>query len=135
MHGDTIEVKRIDFENGGTLDGPLLAQLLRRLRVAEQRLATVQQPPPAAGDLQTVEYTTGTAFSLGLTNILVFRTGTTIQAPELLTAPVNTVYHLWNQSNAEVAIGNGTTILLRIVPGEAVKFFRLSTGWSGTFGP
>ena len=123
---EVVNAKRIDFADGGTLDGSLLQQILRRLRNAEQK------------ELNYVDFVSlsSTPISMGLDNCLVFPSSVTLSAPEFSTAIVGTVYHFGNRSQGDVHLNDGAgTTILSIVPGEFVKLVRLSSGWIGGFGP
>ena len=123
--GDVIEAQRVDFKDGGTLDGPLLSQILYRIKAVENKT-----------NLEYEVYKDGTPLNVGLVKVLVFATGLTVQSTEFVSAPIHTMYRFGNTSKRDVHIGDGSKIILSIVPGEFVKLVKLPTGaWFGTFGP
>lgn len=128
---ESLKVARVEFKDGASLDGPLLTQTFTRLRNVETALSNSPR-----NNYRFIDYVSGTTLvSVALTDVLIFSSAITLTSSDFLTSPVGTIYRFGNVSNGEVKISNTQTVLLTIVPGEFVKFIRLTNSWYGTFGP
>ena len=122
---------RIDFQGGGTLDGPLLLKTLVRLRAAESEIAVLQGSiSPVVSTIQFIDYVPGMSVSLAISAVLVVQPGvTSIESSDFSAAPTGTTYRFGNETTEDVSIKLGLTTLLTLVPGEYARLVRLSSGW------
>lgn len=140
MDTDVLSVGRVDFREGGTLDGPLLNQTLFRLRTAETEIAELKSGSTSA-TLQFVDFVSEseTPISLAISGVLVINTGTTsVDSEDFASAVTGTTYRFGNNSLVNVTINSittpTTTTLLTLVPGEYSRLIKLSSGWLPLFG-
>ena len=131
---DTSEVLftgRVDFQGGGTLDGPLLTKTLFRLRVAEGEIADLRGSiTPVSSSLVFINYVPGMSVGLAITGVLVVQPGvSSIESQDFSAAPTGTIYRFGNETDSDVSIKLGLLSLLILVPGEYARLVRLSSGW------
>jgi len=122
-----IVLDRIDFKNGGSLDGPLLLQTLYRLRNTELAITALQTKNTF------IDYVPSIPMSAALSATLLFLEPREITDEQLQTAEINSIYNFGNTSNGFVTISDGNAVILTIVPGEFVSLIRRPTRWIGTF--
>ena len=115
-HRDRISVQRIDFTDGASLDGPLLAHILARLRRLE------------LGNQQTfVNYIPGTGLSSGSTT--VFTSGGSYVFEQLQTTIAGTFFTVVNASPDTLTLNDGILDVINIVPGEGTSILRYNDSW------
>lgn len=130
---EVLTIKRIDFRDGGTFDGSMLAQTLLRIRNTENVISSVQA---SVTPLEFVDYENGTPLSAAISSVLLFNAAVTVSWAGLSTSDTGTIYRFGNLSGGEVIISDGTSEILKMVPGEFVRLIRLNAGrWIRTFGP
>ena len=133
INSDFNEVKRINFQDGATIDGPMITQILARLRNAETLIANTIAPPPS--QITFIPYSNTTPISLALNDVLVFNSAQTVTSTDFLSPQNGTIYRFGNVSPGNVIIHDSTQIILTIVAGEFVKLIRFDNNWIRTFGP
>ena len=132
-----LVVERIEFIDGGTLDGPFLSQILRKLNDA-----TIQTEIK-----RKIIYFSNislTPVSIARSCTLCFENPVSVQAiaGEFNdSVPAGTTYYFGNLSNNIVRIYKNiqgvSTLMLSIVPGEFVDYVKLpgaSNRWFGKMG-
>jgi hypothetical protein len=131
-----ILVGRIDFANGGSLDGELLSELLLRLRRLESR--TSPPIPPGNVSYEFIDYDATTANWIdnqlqtypAVIIVFSFTTDTTIESTYLGSGlPDQTYFRFSNHGTANIMLTDGTNEIVTVVPGENIKIMKVSSGW------
>ena len=130
---NNVVVNRIDFKEGGSLDGGLLSQILARIRNLEYKNSGI-------GRIEEFVNSTDTPLISAVSNILIFNQSTTAVKKYFNSdIPSETFFKFGNTSNVNVNIYPddeiGSPIIASIVPGEFVKIILHDGTWIKTFGP
>jgi hypothetical protein len=130
MPRDYLQVKGIEFRDGGIIDGPLFTQLLARLRNVESK-----ESSSSPSTLQFVDYAAGLNLEEARTSVVVFGAAISVASAGFASAQTGSVYRFGNTSSGEIILSDGNATIMKLVPGEFIKLIRLESGWFGTFGP
>ena len=130
---NNVVVNRIDFKEGGSIDGALLSQILARIRNLEFK---------NSGIVKIVEFVNSvdTPLNSSVSNILVF-TAVSVSERKYFSSeiPLETFFKFGNTSTLNVDIypddNPSSAIILSLVPGEFVKVILHEGTWIKTFGP
>jgi hypothetical protein len=130
---NNVVVNRIDFKEGGSIDGGLLSQILARIRNLEFKNSGI-------GRIEEFVDSTATPLVSAVSNILVFTQSTSTTKKYFNSdIPTETFFKFGNTStlNVDIYPNNtvGSSILASIVPGEFVKIILHDGVWIKTFGP
>ena len=127
-----ILIERIDFRGGGSLDGELLAEILVRLRNAENVVI-----PPGNVSYEFVQYNSSSGWiDSQLQNypsiiiVFSFSVATSITSSYLRTVPTKSYFRFYNDGVANLTLSDGIENIVTMVPKENVKIMKIDGGWN-----
>lgn len=133
-----IKTDRIEFHNGGVLDGAILASAFSRIRFTETNVSNLLTHGVNSGTGSSQDYVFhnfDSATNTDLSNavgmgVILFETQTDAYYPEssFLSFPNGTIFRFVNSSNLDVNIGyvknTNTFTIVTIVSGEALRILK-----------
>lgn len=137
QEANNVLVNRIDFREGGSLDGALLSQILSRIRNLEIKNSGLVKISEFVNSVET-------PLNLAIPNILVFTSASESEKKFFnQDVPNETILKFGNTTNLNVDIYPDDEPLsekiITVVPGEFVKIIKHENNsiitWIKTFGP